>query len=40
MRLARLYQAYTEHPKLSLGVALEMDGAAFDCNFSTRETND
>lgn len=31
VRLARLYAAFMEHPKLSLGVALEMDGGAFDC---------
>lgn len=27
--LSRLYNAFTEHPKLSLGAALEMDGGAF-----------
>jgi len=31
VRLTRLYAAFTEHPKLSLGAALEMDGGAFDC---------
>jgi len=29
-RLAALYQAYQGHPKLSLGVAEELDGQAFD----------
>jgi len=32
VRLSRLYAAFMEHPKMSLGVALEMDGDAFDCN--------
>jgi len=32
VRLSRLYAAYMDHPKLSLGVALEMDGGAFDCD--------
>lgn len=31
VRLSRLYEAFTEHPRLSLGAALEMDGRAFDC---------
>ncbi|MHC1623150.1 MAG: hypothetical protein ACXQTR_00995 [Candidatus Methanospirareceae archaeon] len=31
-RLNQLYNAYWEHPKLSLGLALEMDGREFDPN--------